>query len=114
MSFLNLEDRTVEIQLSSGAINIRVRRLDRNDVFEIDTPNLAFSIYQAGSYRLEASEDGSNTIVTIREGNGEATGNGQTYTLHAGQTGTLHGTQALHDDAEQISDPRQCDNWSDN
>src|SRR5258708_139468 len=112
ISFLNLDDRTVQVQLSSGAINIRVRRLDRNDVFEIDTPNLAFSIYQAGSYRLEASEDGSNTIVTIREGNGEATGNGQTYTLHAGQRGAFSGTESLNADVEQIGDPDQFDNWA--
>ena len=112
ISFLNLDDRTAQIQLSSGAINIRVRHIDRNDVFEIDTPNLAFSIYQTGSYRLEASEDGSNTIVTIREGNGEATGNGQTYTLHAGQRGTFSGTQSLNADVEQIGDPDQFDNWA--
>ena len=42
VSFLNLDDHTVQVQLSSGSINIRVRRLDRDDVFEIDTPNLAF------------------------------------------------------------------------
>src|SRR5258708_36639928 len=34
-SFLNLDDRTVQIQLSAGAINIRVRHLSRDDVFEI-------------------------------------------------------------------------------
>src|SRR6267143_6478984 len=39
ISFLNLDDRTVQVQLSSGSVNIRVRRLDRDDVFEIDTPN---------------------------------------------------------------------------
>ena len=56
VSFLYLDDHSAQVQLSSGAINIRVRQLDQNDVFEIDTPNLAFSIYQPGSYRLEASE----------------------------------------------------------
>src|ERR1700723_333784 len=59
VSFLNLDDHTVQLQLSSGAINLRVRRLNRNDVFEIDTPNLAFSVYQPGSYRLEARADGT-------------------------------------------------------
>lgn len=38
-SFLNLDDDTVQVQLSSGAINVTVRRLDNNDDFEIDTPN---------------------------------------------------------------------------
>ena len=72
VSFLNLDDHTVQVQLSSGSINIRVRRLDRDDVFEIDTPNLAFSLYQPGSYRLEASEDGTYSVVTIREGDGDS------------------------------------------
>src|SRR5271170_8500198 len=35
VSFLNLDDHTVQLQLSSGAINIRVRRLDPDDDFEI-------------------------------------------------------------------------------
>src|SRR6201984_3311320 len=65
VSFLNLDDHNVQLQLSSGAINVRVRRLDRDDAFEIDTPNLAFSLYQPGSYRLEASEDGTYSVVTI-------------------------------------------------
>src|SRR5258705_9150019 len=80
-SFLNLDDDTVQIQLTSGSINVRVRRMDRNDVFEIDTPNQAFSVYEPGSYRVEASEDGTYTVVTVREGSGESTGNGQTYTV---------------------------------
>ena len=45
-SFLNLDDNTVQIQLTSGSVNLRVRRLDRYDVVEIDTPNLAFSVTQ--------------------------------------------------------------------
>ncbi len=114
VSFLNLDDRTVQVQLSSGAVSIRVRRLNRDDVFEIDTPNLAFTISQPGSYRLEASEDGSNTAVSIRAGDGEATGNGQTYTLHAGQRGVFSGTDSLNADVEQIGGPDQFDNWANN
>ncbi|HEX4785978.1 MAG TPA: FecR domain-containing protein, partial [Candidatus Sulfotelmatobacter sp.] len=85
VSFLNLDDRTAQVQLSAGSINVRVRRLNRDDVFEIDTPNQAFSIYQPGRYRVEVSEDGTYTVVSIREGEGESTGNGETYTVHAGQ-----------------------------
>jgi len=113
ISFLNLDDRTVQVQLSSGSVNIRVRKLDRDSVFEIDTPNLAFTVAQPGSYRLEASEDGSSTNVSLRAGDGEATGNGQTYTLHAGQRGTFSGTDALNADVEQIGGPDQFDNWAD-
>ncbi len=111
-SFLNLDDNTVQIQLTSGTINVRVRRLDRNDVFEVDTPNLAFSIYQPGNYRVEASEDGTYSVVSLREGEGEATGNGQTYTLHAGQRGTFSGTDSLNADVTDLGRPDPFDNWA--
>jgi hypothetical protein len=112
VSFLNLDDNTVQIQLSSGTINVRVRRLDQNDDFEIDTPNLAFTVSQPGSYRLNASEDGTYTIVGLRDGGGQATGNGQTYTLHAGQQGSFSGTDSLNADVENIGGPDQFDNWA--
>jgi hypothetical protein len=112
ISFLNLNDNTVQIQLSSGAINVRVRWLDQDDIFEIDTPNLAFSVSQPGNYRVEASEDGTYTVVGIREGGGQSTGNGQTYTLHAGQQGTFSGTDSLNADVVDIPGPDQFDNWA--
>jgi len=111
-SFLNLDDRTAQIQLTSGSINISVRRLDRDDVFEVDTPNQAFSVYQPGSYRVEASEDGSYTVVSVRRGEGESTGNGQNFTLHAGQKGTFSGTDSLTADVVQIGGPDEFDNWA--
>ncbi|HVI08740.1 MAG TPA: DUF6600 domain-containing protein [Candidatus Binatia bacterium] len=113
VSFLNLDDHTIQLQLSSGAINVRVRRLDRDDDFEIDTPNLAFTLSQPGNYRLEASEDGTYTVVTVRAGDGEATGNGQTYSIHAGQRAEFSGTQSLNADIEQIGDPDPFDSWAD-
>jgi hypothetical protein len=112
-SFLNLDDHTVQIQLTSGALNIRVRRLDPDDAFEIDTPNLAFTISQPGRYRAEASEDGTYTVIAIRDGEGQATGNGQTYTLHAGQRVTFSGTDSLNADMEDLSGLDQFDTWAD-
>jgi hypothetical protein len=111
-SFLNLDDNTVQIQLSSGILNVRVRELDRDDVFEIDTPNQAFTISQPGSYRVEASEDGTYTVVTIRDGAGESTGNGQSYTLHAGQRTTFSGTTSLNAEVQQIGPPDGFDQWA--
>jgi hypothetical protein len=111
-SFLNLDDHTVQLQLSSGAVNVRVRRLDPDDDFEIDTPNLAFTISEPGSYRLNASDDGSYTVVALRAGGGQATGNGQTYTLHAGQQGSFSGTDSLNADVEDIGGVDPFDNWA--
>src|SRR5262250_1008221 len=54
-SFLNLDDRTVQIELTSGTLDIRVRDLYQNNIFEVDTPNQAFSALASGHYRIEAS-----------------------------------------------------------
>ena len=112
-SFLNLDDRTIQIQLSSGAINLRVRRLDDDDVVEVDTPNQAFSIFRPGQYKVEAGDDGTYTVVTVREGEGESTGNGQTYTVHQGQRATFSGTDRLSADVVQVGEPDAFDQWSD-
>ena len=47
-SFLNLDDNTVQIQLTAGAINVRVRELDQGNIFEVDTPNQAFTVQEPG------------------------------------------------------------------
>ena len=43
-SFLNLSDNVTQVQLTAGTLLVRVRRLDENETYEIDTPNLAFSV----------------------------------------------------------------------
>src|SRR5580698_1606799 len=91
-SFLNLDDRVVQVQLSEGTLDVRVLRLGDEETFEVDTPNQAFSILRPGFYRFEADPDGNSTYVTVRSGQGEATGGGQIFGVHPGQTATFTGT----------------------
>jgi hypothetical protein len=111
-SFLDLDDQTVQIQLTSGAISVTVRRLGGDDDFEVDTPNQAFTISQPGHYRVEASSDGNYTLISVREGEGEATGNGQDFRLHGGQRGTFRGTDQLYAEVSDLDDPDAFDNWA--
>jgi hypothetical protein len=111
-SFLNLDDYTTQIQLTSGAISINVRRLGDDQAFEVDTPNQAFTVLRPGQYRVEASPDGTYTVISVRLGEGEATGNGETFTLDEGQRGTFTGTDQLHADVVDIGDPDDFDRWS--
>src|ERR1700739_803205 len=66
VTFLNLNDRTVQIQLAQGTMNVRVRRLEGGDEFEIDTPNLAFTLERAGEYRIDVDPNGNATSITVR------------------------------------------------
>src|SRR6202022_4211217 len=65
--FPDLNDRITQIRLTEGSINVRVRRLYRDETFEIDTPNLAFTIWHPGRYRSVASgmPDGKGQVRRV-------------------------------------------------
>ena len=110
-SFLNLDDRTVQIQLTEGTLNLRVQRLGRDEVFEVDTPNQAFSVTRPGQYRVEAGTDGNSSMVIVRQGQGEVTGGGRTYDVQSGQSGTFTGTDSVDGYVSAAGDPDDFDNW---
>ena len=112
-SFLNLDDRTTQIQLTQGILDVRVRSLNQGEIFEVDTPN-AFSVTQPGEYRVDAAPDGSSTIVTVRQGQGQVTGGGQSYDIYAGQSGTFtsNGTDSLNGQLVNVSAADGFDRWS--
>jgi hypothetical protein len=111
-SFLNLDDNVVQVRLTEGSLNVRVRRLDDNQTLEIDTPNLAFNVLRPGSYRIDVNENGDATLVTVRDGQGEVTGGGSAYPIHAGESANFSGTDQLSADVEGIGDDDDFDRWS--
>jgi hypothetical protein len=99
ISFVNLGDDITQIQLASGTLQLRVRRLDDHETYEIDTPNLAFSVLRPGTYRISVDGSGNGTMITVRDGQGEATGGGSAYSLHPGDSVGFSGTDQLTADA---------------
>ena len=87
-------------------------RWHRDNIYEVDTPNQAFTISEPGRYKIETSENGDYSVVTIWQGAGESTGNGQSYTMHAGQRTTFSGTNSLNAEVQQIGSPDDFDNWA--
>ena len=99
-SFLNLTDNTTQVQITEGTLRVRVKRLDENETFEIDTPNLAFSILRIGTYKITVNQSGDTTIVQVRGGQGEVTGGGSAYSLRANETGTFSGIDQISADVQ--------------
>ena len=95
VSFLNLSDNVTQIQLSSGTLLVRVRRLEDNETYEIDTPNLAFTVLRPGLYRLSVDEAGNTTAIRVRDGQGEVTGAGSAYPVNANEYDEFSGTNEL-------------------
>ena len=76
-TFINLNDNMTQVQVSSGSLSVRLRRLDDQESFEIDTPQTAFSLLRPGEYRVDVNEQGDATLITVRGGQGEATADNQ-------------------------------------
>jgi len=112
-SFLNLDDHMMQIRLTEGTISLRVRRLGQDEVIEVDTPNLAFTITRPGRYRLNVNESGDTTIINVRDGEGSVTGGGSSYTVQPGQQGFFTGTDTLNADVEALPDEDSFDSWCD-
>jgi hypothetical protein len=111
-SFLNLTDQMAQLRLTEGTLNIRVRRLGDDESFEVDTPNLAFSILRPGHYRINVNEAGDTTFVEVRDGEGEVTGGGSAYTIHPREAGTFNGTDQLDADIQSYGgDEDDFDHW---
>src|SRR5258708_27430963 len=108
---LTLDDRTVQIQLAQGSLRVRLRRLGGGDAFEIDTPNLAFSVQRPGEYRFDVDPEGQTTNVTVREGEGGATGGGSNFHLDSGENARVSGTDSLRFDVGRAERPDGFDDW---
>ena len=64
------------------------------DIYEVDTPNVAFTVKEAGAFRIDVSENGDGTRITAIRGSGDVTAAGQTYTVHPGERAEFVGTDA--------------------
>ena len=109
--FLNLDDQIVQIRLSEGSLTVRLRNLAQNQIFEIDTPNLAFTIVRPGQYRIDANPDSQTTVVTVREGEGEVTGGGQAFPLYTRQRVVVTGDQQINYNLASAGGADEFDQW---
>jgi hypothetical protein len=113
VSILNLDDRIAQLQLTQGTLNVRVRRLEPDQVFEVDTPNLAFALRQAGQYRIEVDSEGNATTIIVRNGHGDIYGDDAAYSIDSQQPYRFTGTGLR--EYQYVDVPRldEFDRWSD-
>ena len=79
LGFLELDDQKVRISLPQGLLNVRLRDLEADESFEIDTPTMSVSLARAGSYRIEVGDSGE-TRATVNEGEIEVAVDGRATT----------------------------------
>jgi ferric-dicitrate binding protein FerR (iron transport regulator) len=89
---LNLDDHFGQFRLTQGSVALTVDDLSGDDSFEVDTPNGAVSLLRPGFYRIDVSEAGDLSTVTVRRGEAEiAAGDGRPIVLRDNESVRLAG-----------------------
>lgn len=91
LEFLELNDRFVQLEVTEGSVNLRVRRMYPGQEIEIATPSLAFVIRQPGSYRIDVDVDYDTTTIAVARGAGIAYGEGDRFPVRAGDAVVFYG-----------------------
>jgi len=106
LTLTNIDENSVQLQLHQGALIVHVRRLYDNEVWEVDTPDQAFTVSKPGDYRFDVDPNADTTVVTVWGGEGKSATNGTSVVLHANEqvrftgnviSGQVHAAPALDD-----------------
>lgn len=111
-SFLNLDDNVAQMQVTAGTAIVHVREFLEGQTYEIDTPNVALVLDQAGSYRIDVSEAGDATVVKVDNGQAEANDGAQSIPLGNQQMMTFPGTEPPSAVTSTLGAPDGFDDWS--
>jgi len=112
LSFLNLDEGITQMRLAEGSINFRVSELRQGDTYEVDAPNLAFVVKQAGAFRIDVNETGDSARVTVIRGEGEVTAGGKTFPVRAEERAEFTGTDNIESHFERAPGPDGLDRWA--
>lgn len=112
LTLANVSNEAVQVQLHQGTLNLHIKHLYDGEVYEVDTPNLAFTVTKPGDYRFDTDPNGDSTLVTVRRGEGEATGKGPAVKVKSGKQARFTGGTSLANQIMDAPQPDSFDEWS--
>jgi len=112
LTIANLNDQIMQLGLAQGTIRVSVYQLPSGNSVEVDTPNGALTLQEAGDYRVATNPTDGSTLVTVNSGSLQVTGGDVAQTVGSGQAVRLTGTDPIQ--IASVSSPRQdnFDQWS--
>jgi ferric-dicitrate binding protein FerR (iron transport regulator) len=112
VTLANVTDQNVQIELDQGTLEVTVKHLEKGEVYEIDTPNYAFTVMKSGVYRFDVYPNQDQSVVTVRSGYGEATGKGAAVRVNSGQQIRFSGGTSLVHTASEAPPRDGFDDWA--
>jgi hypothetical protein len=113
LSFLNLDQNIIQMRLPEGKVNFRVREIRQGETYEIDAPNMAFTVKEAGAFHVDVNENGDFTGLTVIRGSGEVAASGQVTPVSAGQHVDVTGAEGSGKISTSAAPPADAlDQWA--
>ena len=101
LTITNITDQNVQVELHQGTLSLHIKRMFDGEVYEIDTPNMAFTVQKSGDYRFDVAPEGDASEVTVWKGEGDATGDGPAVRVKAHERARFtDGTSLAHSFSE--------------
>ena len=107
----HLGDNALQIRLPQGAAALRLKAFGLGGIYEIDAPNAAVALGQAGEYRIDVTPDGQTTTVTVWNGQARVTAAGSTFEVDAHKVATVQGDSAPTCNVVDAGSPNAFDQW---
>ncbi|WP_295759925.1 DUF6600 domain-containing protein [Undibacterium sp.] len=109
ITIVKLSDHQLQLKLNTGTLVIRQRSLGSQEVIELNTPNLAFALQEAGEYKLTVSPNQSS--IMVRRGTGIAYGERDSITLHEAEQVNFSGNNLAHNSIARMPPYDEFDLW---
>ena len=110
LTFLTLSDDSVQLKLTRGMMVVRLRNLTGKEVFEINTPNLAFSLQEAGEYKVIVNDDNTSNVM-VRRGAAIAYGDRDSISIREAEQVLFTGTNLNHNSINRMPPYDTFDQW---
>lgn len=112
LTLTSVSDNNVQLELDQGTLEITVRHLNPGEIYEVDTPNYAFTVMKSGVYRFDVYPNEDQSWVTVRSGEGTATGRGAAVRVKSGSQIRFTGGNSLQHTAESAPARDGFDDWA--
>jgi hypothetical protein len=112
VQIMAVDDRLVRLRVTAGSVSVRLRFLDEDERFEIETPAGDIYLLQPGGYRLDVDDRDERAHLAVWSGRAEARGGGGSRILHGNEAVELIGGDDPALEAAAAAAPDSLDLWA--
>ena len=89
VQILAVDDHHVQLAMTAGSLSVRIRDLEAEDRFDIQTPAGDIALVQPGGYRLDVDDQDSRAYLAVWSGRAEVSGPSSTSRVRDDESAEL-------------------------